>query len=477
MNSPAEKWQYKFLYFIIAVLLPHLANAQCDCPPIEMSYSFDCHHYIEPFNEGDPITMYLSFSGGCAEELGGNYIDYESLMEISPEDSFAINFYIDYNDDDFYTLLDNHHACEVSIPLPNITPDYFYQKQWSCLFDFYDCETGNLPGVPDYVSIPDNIGESDTIEHISLSWIDEFGCQVYQGYVAACNVTDCSEATLQFQTDSFEYDPATGIETATYIIGGTASIALASDYEDFYCYFAESFGIASTIIVDNDTVEANMPVSGFSGQNSISISSHVDEDVEVTIVDQLTGCVHTVVQSSCHCNTNEVSVEQVCESESGMAQVTYHFSYGCAEGLHATSIELDYGGSTYILQDSLSLSHESGEQVFFEEIRYYKQGVNYCSRSLDMGEIYCPPVSNETIEPAALSLGFHGQQIHLMNMNPEYRYQVQVYDINGRLVFAESCQGNGAAIDLSRIGEGIYYVRAQSAEEQEIRSINILLKD
>ncbi len=456
-----------FGLLLVGLFSVRQALAQCDCPPIEMSLAADCSFYLAPWDDLYPTQVYLSFTGGCAQEEDLPYsITGEPVYPDEPY-PFQYEFYLKQQ----IEIMDSDVNCSQLIELPNIDPEYFY-GDFDCGFKFFDCSSGVLPGVPDHVVYPEALWESDTVEVFSVEWIDQYGCTENETGISVCNVTDCPPAVLQWNPVGISLDIENNTETATYTLFGTASATISLLYDGFYCYVGSE--LPHLLTLGEDTLYSNFYVGGYNGIEQMQLTYPVDTVSTVVVLDYLTGCVTEIEVESCHCSSYELSYEQTCNESTGKVDVQYVFTNRCHENLHNDRVEVHHQGATYIIEDSLHLSHDPGELVVFDQVDYFVASSQYCSRSFELLVDDCPSVSTaqSTFEEPGLTM--IGDQLYIDCFSSLEPYDLQIYDLSGRLVEGQQGLLSSTVVDLNALQTGVYIVRLIGLDHKKLLSQAVL---
>ncbi len=379
-----------FLFFC-SLFVSQLGLAQCDCPPVEIVHEEICG--------GWGMTLGSSkfhFTGGCAEAEDSSFIvaqtnwsgGLDTIGSFEPYETISVGY-------TGFTVTVHDADCTHSFDIPVGAPQLPPCKR------FFDCETGQIAGLPEYTYDADTIGQSGAVEGFSLTWTDVNNCPHSAFVVAVCDIQDCPEANL-----TLIGEPSINIvnctESATFRVEGTIAAQQFDSPEgpgDCQAHFPHSYEINGEPINYSDVTTANGPYLHLTYPSQM-------EPIEIQILDNLSNCIDTVqIQSQfdceniCNCDNFEVQSTQVCSINSNIIDATYVFSNECTLLGQDVAIEVSYQGVTFIIEDSLFLQHELGEEVIFSEVIYRNLGNTICSTSFDLGpadcldnDCYCPPI-------------------------------------------------------------------------------------
>ncbi len=450
------------------LLLPALSFAQCDCPPIEMEFSFDCDQFYAPWDEQVNFDMTISFHGGCAGEDGGefsidHYPNIGDVLNIAEGEQF-VHPYSNWGLRDFI-VFDTNWECVDTLTLPYLDAQYFSGSSFDCPdYRFYDCEKGILPGVPTDVEaiFPEGIGLADSVQYFTAEWIDQYGCTKYQNGIAVCNITNCDEISLQWVASEFSIDTIAGTETSKFMLNGTTSAVLGFEPSGFKCWLPDQY--PHTIMLNGDTIYSDFSVSSYYYEfDPFEVTYPLGEPYTLTVVDQLTGCVYDLEMNSCDCDEYGFHAEQICNEEDGTVTGIYVFNEHCAQGQFGLSYEVSYNGDTFIVADTLMLNHQPGEIVSFPEIKYLQGQQVFCTRTYESEPIACPPVSNRNLASAQqLLVHVLAGRLMVSYLSQDKFRSLEIYDCQGRLMLQQSMLEPQQQVNVSHWPTGSYFVRVYS---------------
>ncbi len=459
---------------LILIAFDLLSYAECDCPPIEMDLISVCGPAFKT-----PSFATIVLTGGCAEAEGLPYqVDAPvywgngNTEQLSGEAFFLEGAYT-------MTVTDSNPDCEYTfeIPMGNYAPSNCRQV--------FNCETGTINQVPDDAFDPDTIGISGTLEQFSVSWADEYNCTRTVWAVAGCNVTDCPSASLFIYPQT---ERTTSIvnctETATYYLSDTHSADL---YYQACCPGDCPFQVHHSYEIDGESNVGQEPYDsyyygwGSPGQVEVLLTYPSQADsVIITIIDNLTDCVHEVKVKSewdcatiCDCNNFELRVEDVCDEQNDIIEAMYIFSSDCFQYANDPSIELTYMGSTYLITDTFYVTHQVGDDFTFSDVQFKEEATTFCSRDYDLSAILgdCA-LSLQGLQAPMILAYVNNSDLQISVENKVEQMDYQLYNIQGVEMAAGNLLGQ-ASISVDRWPSGIYILNLREGEQSWTRSVYV----